>query len=184
LALGADRVEALRDVRVTSVAFGCHHAVALAEEGRVYAWGNNWQWALLGNPHVQRELMPKPVEALRGVRVGSVAAAQHRSYAVSDTGEVWAWGIDGDVYPPLGHDEPVACPLPKPIAALRGIKVDAVVANVLHTLALVDDGSVYAWGDSTPAEAGALGLGSSVADAGMPVRTPQRVPALRVACGL
>jgi hypothetical protein len=39
---------------------------------------------------VERELLPKPVEALRGVRVSSVAAAEWRSYAAADTGELWA----------------------------------------------------------------------------------------------
>jgi hypothetical protein len=42
----------------------------------VYAWGENEERAFLGNPHVARELLPKPVEALRGVRVGSIAAAK------------------------------------------------------------------------------------------------------------
>jgi alpha-tubulin suppressor-like RCC1 family protein len=58
----------------------------------VYAWGENQYQALLGNPHVKRESRPKPVEALRGLRMDSVAAAYNRSYAVADTGEVWAWG--------------------------------------------------------------------------------------------
>jgi alpha-tubulin suppressor-like RCC1 family protein len=78
----------------------------------------------------------------------------------------------------------VRCLSPKLIASLRGIKVDAIVAGCFHTLALADDGRVYAWGHSNSAATGALGLpGSSVSDAMMPVSTPQRVPGLRVACG-
>jgi alpha-tubulin suppressor-like RCC1 family protein len=84
------RVEALLGVRVSSVASGADHALALAEDGLVYAWGENIWKATLGNLHVERELLPKPVEALRGVRVGSIAACAWRSYAVADTGEVWA----------------------------------------------------------------------------------------------
>jgi alpha-tubulin suppressor-like RCC1 family protein len=73
------RVEALQGVRLSSVSVGLYHALALAEDGLVYAWGHNWNYAVLGNPHVERELLPKPVEALRGVRVGSIAAALNRS---------------------------------------------------------------------------------------------------------
>jgi alpha-tubulin suppressor-like RCC1 family protein len=173
------RVEALRDVRVSSVSVGFVDAVALAEGGLVYAWGQ------VGDGGFSRsELLPKPAEALRGVRVGSVAAAGLRSYAVADTGEVWAWGADGDGMPPLGHGEQMDCSLPKPIASLRGIKVDLVAAAMDHTLALAEDGSVYAWGSELAAERGALGLGASVRDGERVMPTPERIPALRVAHGL
>jgi hypothetical protein len=76
------RVEALRGVRVSCVSSGSQHALALAEDGQVCAWGvNNQQYY----PHVTSSLEPQPVEALRGVRVGSIAAGGHRSYVVTDT---------------------------------------------------------------------------------------------------
>jgi alpha-tubulin suppressor-like RCC1 family protein len=177
------RVEALRGVRVCCVSVGLWHALALAEDGLVYAWGWNRERALLGNPHVEGEPLSKPVEALRGVRVGGIAAGCQHSYAVSDTGELWAWGVESKFDSSRDHGEQVNCPLPKPIESLRGIKVDAVAACD-HTLALVDDGSVYGWGDMMAGARGALGLGASASNAGVPVSTPQRVPELRVACGL
>jgi alpha-tubulin suppressor-like RCC1 family protein len=169
---------------VSSVSAALWHVMALTEDGLVYAWGENSGGALLGNPHVEGELLPKPVEALRGVRVGSIAVGGRRSYAVADTGELWAWGLDSPAFAPLGHGEQTHCPLPKPIESLQGIKVDAVMARGNHTLALADDGSVYVWGDKDTTTSGTLGLGPSVADAGREVGTPQRIPALRVVCGL
>jgi E3 ubiquitin-protein ligase HERC2 len=179
------RVEALRGVRVSSVAVAEVHAVALAEDGQVYAWGLSLQRGLLGNLDGEEQLIPKPVEALRGMRVGSIAAAGNRSYAVVDTGQVWMWGEHfdhGDVIA-LGHGERIDCPLPKPIESLRGVKVDAVTAAFFVTRVQADDGSVYAWGCRLAAQWGLLGLGSSVCDAGVAVPTPQLVPALRVAIG-
>jgi NIMA (never in mitosis gene a)-related kinase len=132
------------------------------------------------------ELLPKPVEALRGVRMGSIATSGCRCYAVASTGEMWAWGSDtrcaGNA--PLGHGEMISCPVPKPIESLRGIKVDAVAASYRHTLALADGGSVYAWGSKQAAMDGALGLGDATRNMPYPVRKPQRIPELRVACGL
>jgi alpha-tubulin suppressor-like RCC1 family protein len=168
------RVEALRGVRVSSVAVGWSHALALAEDGLVYAWGQNKKQALLGNPNVERELTSKAVEALRGVRVGTVAASGHRSYAADDHGVLWAWGCDDMNGVPLGHGEQADCPLPKPIAALPGVRVDVVAASGNHTLALADDGSVYGWGGNFPARVGMLSLGPSVSHAGTAVRTPRR----------
>jgi hypothetical protein len=141
--------------------------------------------ALLGNPKVERELLPKPVEALRGGCVTSIAVGGYRSNALADTGELWmlGWGLNA-IFAPLGHDEQVDCPLPKPIEALRGVKVDAVAAGERHTLALADDWSVYTWGDSFAALWGTLGLGPLVKVAGRAVLTSQRIPAMRVACGL
>jgi alpha-tubulin suppressor-like RCC1 family protein len=177
------RVEALRDVRVSSVSAGGWHALALAEDGVVYAWRANCWRALSGDPHVQAELLPYPVDALQGVRVVSIVVAAYRGYAVADTGELWAWGLDVKDDTPLYHDEQVICLVPKPIEALRGVKVDAVAGGINHTLALADDGSVYSWGGSYAARIGALGLGPSVSGAKVPVRTPRRIPALRVAYG-
>jgi alpha-tubulin suppressor-like RCC1 family protein len=60
-----------------------------------------------------------------------------------------------------------------------------VVNDDSHTLALADDGSVYAWGKRKAKEAGTLGLsGEDFEYYEWSVPTPQRVPKLRVACGL
>jgi alpha-tubulin suppressor-like RCC1 family protein len=178
------RVEALRGVRVSDVSVGWFHALALAEDGLVYAWGENLEEALLGDMYVKERELPKPIEALRGVRVTSIVVGEARSYALADTGELWAWGFDGTRECPLGHDEQVNCRLPKPIASLRGVKVDAVAAGGSHTLAMADDGRVYSWGALCAASVGALGLGPSIREAMKTARRPQRIPALRLACCL
>jgi E3 ubiquitin-protein ligase HERC2 len=175
-----ERVEALRGVRVSSVSVGIYHALALAEDGLVYGWSELGATCAVGDPDAESWLLPKPIEALRGVRVCSVAAAGFRSYAVADTGELWTWGIGDGCFTPLGHDEQDHCLLPKPIESLRGVKVVAVSASESHALALAGDGDVYAWGGAGLAGAGVLGQGL---DSVGPVRTPQRVPALRVASG-
>jgi alpha-tubulin suppressor-like RCC1 family protein len=176
------RVEALQGVRVSSVSPGHSHALALAEDGLVYAWGENKSKAVLGNSKAERERRPKPVEALRGVRVSIVAAGLWRSFAVADTGELWEWGLqnsDGL----LQRGELMNRRVPKRIKSLQGVKMDAVAAGESHTLVLADDGSVYVWGDERAAASGAFGLGPEADDDGWVVM-PQRIPALRVACGL
>jgi hypothetical protein len=72
------RVEALRGVWVSAASVAWHHALGLAEDGRVYAWGKPGP-IVLNDPLVTSALLPKPVEALRGVRVGSIAAGYFRA---------------------------------------------------------------------------------------------------------
>jgi E3 ubiquitin-protein ligase HERC2 len=181
------RVEALQGVRVSSVVAGCMHTLALTEDGVVYAWGQSVRRAVLGNRNVDVQLLPRPIEALQGVRVGSIAAADYSSYAVTDTGELWVWGVHStlDSSAPLGHGMRAHCRVPRPIESFgrKGIKVDAVFAGECHVLALADHGVVYAWGGLDAARAGALGLGTSLSFEA-PVSTPQRVPDARVALGL
>jgi hypothetical protein len=64
-----------------------------SQDGLVYECGNNMNRtrATLGNPDVERELLLRPVEALRGVRVGSIAVTYVRNCALADTGELWAF---------------------------------------------------------------------------------------------
>jgi hypothetical protein len=50
--------------------------LALTRDGLVYVWGENEERALLGHVHVSRDLLLKPVEALRGVRAAEVAAGR------------------------------------------------------------------------------------------------------------
>jgi alpha-tubulin suppressor-like RCC1 family protein len=170
-------VETLRGVWVSSVSVEMVHVMSLAEDGLVYSWGGYYQGPALGNPHAQGRCLPKLVEALRGVLVGGVAAAPGRSYAVADTGELWAWGGDNAV--PIGHANDSGCPLPKPIEALRGIRVDVVAGSYYHTLTQADDGSVYAWGHDHAARVGVLGFGALVESADETVSTPQRIPPWR-----
>jgi alpha-tubulin suppressor-like RCC1 family protein len=80
------RVEALRGVWVSSIALGHGHALALTEDGLVYAWGTNERRTVLGNPDVECELLPKPVEALRACAwvaslLRAAAATQWRTRA-------------------------------------------------------------------------------------------------------
>jgi alpha-tubulin suppressor-like RCC1 family protein len=192
------RVEALRDVRVSSVRVGDRHAIVLTEEGQVYGWGQNAtgrKTEMRVYPVCTKEPLPKPIEALRGVRVVSIAVAALRSYTVTDTSEMWAWGDEDFYCVKLGLDNDARGSLPMVISTLQqqGIKVKAVTTGTSHTLALADDGSVYAWGgDQCDGEFVPCLLGTSAPQSERApgqkrkvkeVRTPQRVPAISVARG-
>ena len=103
--------------RVTAVAGGYFHSLALRADGTVAAWGNN----TLGETNVPA--------GLSGVI--AVAGGEHLSMALKVDGTVVAWG--------LGSQNSRAVP-----AHLSD--VTAISAGMEHCLALKKDGSVVAWG--------------------------------------
>jgi alpha-tubulin suppressor-like RCC1 family protein len=109
-------------------------------------------------------VLPKEVEALRGVDVASVSAGIFYTLALTYTGGVYSWGSS---HPnrrlALGHpaptggdkaagDEPTW--LPRRIDALKDVRVRCVAAGRKHSCAVTDEGHVYTWGEGPK---GALG---------------------------
>jgi alpha-tubulin suppressor-like RCC1 family protein len=183
------RVETLRGVRMSTVEIGDGHALALAEDGQVYAWGGKMWREVFGDLGVDQQLVPELVEALRGVRVCSVAAGTHRSHAVADTGEALTWGYDGNAQDPHGcylvplshDDEQWPCPQPEPVESLQGIKVDAIAAITSHALALANDVSVYSWTSWDAEKRGGLGSAPFVKRGRRAVPELGRIAELRAA---
>ena len=89
-------------VRVTAVALGKHHSLALADGGGVWAWGSNAD-GRCGLPPSAAASLPTPrrVPGLRGVCVTSLAAANRHSVACDSAGRVWTWGANQ--WGQLGH---------------------------------------------------------------------------------
>src|SRR5256885_929453 len=81
-----------------------------------------------------------------------VVAGNFHTVTVSDRGDVYAWGWNGNGQLGTGnrvnHLVPVKVQLPEPISM--------IAAGNSHTLAVTDNGDVYAWGEN---EYGQLGIG-------------------------
>ena len=89
------RIEALQGVRVSSVAAGSRHSLAVCAVGGVWSWGNGIN-GKLGHGNKEDQLVPKQIEALQGVRVSGVAAGFGHSLAVSSRGTFYGWGFGHD----------------------------------------------------------------------------------------
>jgi len=88
--------------KIIAVAAGSHHSLALAEDGRVYAWGSNYDGQLGDNTTTTRKT---PIRVLKGEYSGTtylgdnssnkiiaVAAGRDHSLAIAEDGNVYAWG--------------------------------------------------------------------------------------------
>jgi len=143
-----------------AVAAGGYHSLALLDDGSVWAWGGGGQ-GQLGNGQQANQSTPVEVDFPRSVTANAIAVAAgwlHSLAALGD-GSVWAWGDRS--YGQLGigqttvdQSRPVEVDFPRSVTA----KALAVAAGSWHSLALLDDGSIWAWGRG---ENGRLGNGQT-----------------------
>ena len=117
--------------------------MVLTEDGRVLTFGKG-QFGLLGHGDEQRQLVPKVVDALQGVRVCQVAAGGSHSVVVAEDGRVltFGWGSSGQ----LGHGDQQDQLVPKVVGALQGARVCQVAAGMMHSMVLAEDGRVLTFG--------------------------------------
>ncbi|MGG7507196.1 putative Ig domain-containing protein [Plantibacter sp. YIM 135249] len=139
--------------RFTSIASGFVHTIAIDQDGALWAWGRNSLGELgIGGTWGSIQPLPVPVLAPEGVRFVEVAATTQASYAVTDTGDVWAWGSNGDGQLGLGEGAPSAVRVPMQVALPA--PVTSLGITVEHAVASLDTGALYAWGENTYGELG------------------------------
>jgi len=170
------RIEALAQTGrlFVMVAAGYEHALAVTEEGELYGWG-----ARDGNGHWRDERTPKLVTTLVDERVELVYAGADRdkpySFAVTETGELYAWGAGGAVWIFFGHEIGTTQVEPRRVERLGRVRIAAMAEGKSHLLVADEDGRVWACGRGIT-----LGLEDAKGDVFEFVLDPTPIPNLRV----
>ena len=153
---------------VTAIAAGSDHALALAADGRVYAWGSNQYGALgIGNStpgfHSPTPVAVVSTGALAGRSVTAIAAVSSRSMVLTGDGRVFGWGINWNGE--LGTGTTASSLVPVQVdssGALAGKFVTHLACGSSHTVVLTRDGAISAWGDNGNGELGYPGWEDSL----------------------
>ena len=148
-------------VEVVSVSSAYMHTVALKKDGTVWTWGQNWN-GQLGDGWSSDGRSPVQVTSLTGIT--AVAAGWNNTLALRSDGTVWAWG--GNWNGQLGDGTRTTRALPVKVNGLPG-KAVAIAAGESFSLALLIDGTVWAWGTNWT---GQLGDGNVNGDQLTPVQ--------------
>ena len=137
---------------ITALATGptAYHSLAIASDGTVWAWGDNF-FGQLGDGTTTNRAAPVQVPGLSGVVAAAVGS--DFSLVVKADGSVWGWGYNGNNQ--LGPN-PYQPATPVQVPGISG--ATAVAAGDSHALALRADGTVWSWGDNS---FGQLGHGTT-----------------------
>ena len=160
-------VPGLRDV--VAMAAADNTAYALLPNGTIMAWGGNFRGELGATPLADVEvsasgrgtaLSPLPVINISDAI--AIAAGDYHALAVTRGGQVFVWGYN--LYDQLGIEMPIIkykthTPaamqyLPFPLRVPGLSDVAAVAAGSQHSLALLKDGTVRAWGTNRSGQVG------------------------------
>ncbi|KAG8235151.1 hypothetical protein J437_LFUL015191, partial [Ladona fulva] len=126
-------IERLNGQGVIQVECGAQFSLALTEAGEVWTWGKG-DYFRLGHGSDRHARRPIKVEgALLGRRVVQVAVGALHCLAVTDDGQVFAWG-DND-HGQQGNGTTAVNRRPAPVRGLEGVKITHVACGSSHSIA-------------------------------------------------
>jgi alpha-tubulin suppressor-like RCC1 family protein len=158
---------------------------ALLSDGTVRAWGGNVS-GQLGDGTTETKVTPVAVEGLAGPVTEIATAAEHSMALLSDgTVETWGSNIFGQLGNGTDGGGKETCTAscrsltPVPVPGLSGVV--AIYASGADDAALLENGTVVAWGEN---KSGQLGDGTQVEkDSPTPVQGLSEVKALALGSG-
>jgi regulator of chromosome condensation len=137
--------------KVTQLAAGANHVLALCSNGAVYAWGAGQQHQL-GRRIVQRSklngLVPREFGLPKGIT--DVAAGDTHSFAIHKNGKVYTWGLNNygqtGIADGAGGDEAVILH-PTIVTNLQDKgKIIDIDGGQFHSIAVTEEGKCLTWG--------------------------------------
>ncbi|KAK7256789.1 hypothetical protein RIF29_30273 [Crotalaria pallida] len=180
-------------VKITSVAAGGRHSLALSDVGQVWGWGYGGEGQLglgsrvkmVSSPHLipciescasgkdrsstfhQGSSAGAQVSKVPGSYVKEIACGGRHSAVITDAGALltFGWGLYGQ----CGQGNNADQLRPTLVPSLLGIGVEKIAAGLWHTLCVTVDGQIYAFGGN---QFGQLGTGSD-----QPETTPTQLDA-------
>ncbi|MCO6554645.1 MAG: hypothetical protein J6572_06505 [Gilliamella sp.] len=162
-----------KGLNITQITAGAYHQIALDDHGDVWAWGDNraWQASAIkaGNLGAYQTI---PTLVLEGKDVIMTNAGEYTSFALTRSGEVYAWGTSAYGQMANGSQAIVRTVLHRiPQSYFHDSPVVLIGAGYESAWAINERGEVFAWGDD---ESNQYGFRHSIR--GIPVHVYQTYP--------
>lgn len=139
---------------VVQVKVGAQHTIALTAKGEVFTWGHGGTYM---NPgalgHAGKEDCKVPT-FLAGLPddIVSVAAGAWFNLALTESGEVWAWGRGESGV--LGRGSSSDSHVPIRVEALLGHTIDSITCGASFSAAITNEGELWMWGKNDKGQLG------------------------------
>lgn len=153
--------------KITQIAAGWAHVLAVSDDGLVYSWGFNDLGQLgvgtgyLGDARSLPTAVAVAGTPMAGKRITDVAIESEHSVALADDGSLYTWGYDITETP---KDPPKPTALTRPTLVdpagtpFAGKKITGISTASHSTFVFTEDGNVAAWGRNDARE---LGIGET-----------------------
>ncbi|XP_048479250.1 probable E3 ubiquitin-protein ligase HERC4 [Plutella xylostella] len=146
-------VETFKGCNISSIACGTQHSMAIDEWGQPFSWGSDSMGQLGSNLGAYSQDKPKIIKFLAARNVIQIACGSYHSVALTNSGELYAWGANNHGQCGLGTVTSKET-TPQAITSLVGVPIALIVCGSNHTFALSKSGAVFGWGKNTHGQLG------------------------------
>jgi alpha-tubulin suppressor-like RCC1 family protein len=135
------------------LASGGGAACAIVADRTVRCWGRAVEGQLGDGVEDIYSTVPLPVQGLTDV--AQISMGTSHGCALRSDGSAWCWGSIEQDYCQLGNEEEAPSRVPVPVYGLP-LPVTSLSAGMMHTCAVLEDGTVWCWGYNSHGEVGTL----------------------------
>lgn len=160
---------------IVKIACGSYNNLALKHDGTVWGWGYNLDGDF-GLGHTTNVLAP--VQVFPGGKAIAIACGQEYCLVAKDDGTIWASGCN--VFGQLGDGTLEHSLLPVKVSGWTGIARE-LACGTDHSIALRNDGTVWAWGVN---QNGQSGQGSTSSHTLLPVQVRELTDVVSIGAGM
>ena len=142
----------LNKVKIKEISAGYNHTVAIDEDGKVYAWGYNYRGQLgdgtNNDSNIPICISDIPTNPLNKVKIKEISAGGSHTVAIDEEGKVYAWGVNYNGQLGNGTNNNSNIPICISDISTNLVSIKEISAGGSHTVAIDEEGKVYAWGDN------------------------------------
>ncbi len=131
----------------TTIAAGSYHNLAIAQNGTLWAWGEN-NYGQLGDNTTTNRIIPTQIGT--SADWSSIAGGLYHSLAIKTDGTLWTWGYNGNGE--LGDNTTTDKIIPTQIGVATNWY--SIVGGTFYSLAIKTDGTLWAWGANSSGQLG------------------------------